>query len=195
MRHIPWQCWGEQQPHCMIMPCTIWYLSKLVMWVIPCTIWEGQTKLATCDLWHAPFERGQRVTLLINNGAKFHDVQGSNDNNIPVDEDNGFYTSPLQQRTDSIQLLALQSQAEEATRLRKEVGAANSARRESAVARLACINPSCLPLLLPTARWTGAEIDGTTPIDTSVVKTIGFYAKGFGNGMNARKCSVRTWVS
>ena len=24
------------------------------------------------------------------------------------------------------------------------------------------------------------------------VKTIGFYAKGFGNGMNARKCSVRT---
>ena len=24
------------------------------------------------------------------------------------------------------------------------------------------------------------------------VKTIGFYAKGFGNGMNARKCNVRT---
>ena len=42
------------------------------------------------------------------------------------------------------------------------------ARRESAVARLACINPSSLPFLLPTARWTGAEIDGTTPIDISV---------------------------
>ena len=88
-------------------------------------------------------------TGLINNGAELHDVQGSNDNIIPENKDHGFYTSPLQQRTDSIQLLALQSQA---TRLSKEVEAANLARRENAVARLACINPSSLPLLLPTAR-------------------------------------------
>ena len=52
--------------------------------------------------------------------------------------------------------------------MRKEVEAVNLARRENAVARLACINPSSLPLLLPTARWTGAEIEGTTPIDTSI---------------------------
>ena len=142
--------------------------NKLVTWVISCTIWERQTKLATCDLWHAPFELGKRVTFLIHNGVELQDVQGSNDDNIPVDEDNGFYTSPLQQRTASIQLLALQSQAEEAARLRKEVEAVILARRESAVARLACINPSSLPLLLPTTRWTGAKIDGTTPIDTSV---------------------------
>ena len=86
-------------------------------------------------------------TGLINNGAKLHDVQGSNDNSIQEDEDDGFHTSPLQQRTASTQLLALNSQAEKATRLRKEVEAANLARRESAVTRLACINPSSLPLL------------------------------------------------
>ena len=59
---------------------------------------------------------------ITNNEAEFEDVPRSDDNNILLDEDNGFYTSPLQQRTASIQLLARQSQEAETTRLRKEVG-------------------------------------------------------------------------
>ena len=53
-----------------------------------------------------------------------------------MDGENGFYTSPLQQRTAIIQLLALQSQTTEATRMSKEEGAADLGWRESVVARV-----------------------------------------------------------
>ena len=106
---------------------------------------------ATCHTAETSLYAYAYFTGPINNAKELIDVQGSNDHIIPVDEDNGFFRTPLQQRTASIQLLALQSQAAEATRLSKEVGAANLGRRENAVARLASINPPSLPLLLPTA--------------------------------------------
>ena len=54
---------------------------------------------------------------------------------------------------------------------------------------------SICSLAPPAMSKIGLNMNGETTQKFSSknsVKTIGFYANGFGNGMNAKKCNVRT---
>ena len=74
----------------------------------------------------------------------------------------------LEEYASRLQLLAARCPEVEATRVRKEVGANDLGRRESAAARLARINPLSLPLLLPCSFHIDAVIEGASPIDITV---------------------------
>ena len=74
----------------------------------------------------------------------------------------------LEESASRLQLLAARCPEVEATRARKEVGANDLGRRESAAVRLARINPLSFPLLFPSSCHIDAVIEGASPIDITV---------------------------
>ena len=118
---------------------------------------------APCHSATMPLYAYAYFTDLICHETELEDVQSSSDENIPEEVD-----ERLGEAAERLRILATTSQEVEATRVRKELGAINLGRRESAAARLACINPLTLPLLLPSACHADAVVEGVSPIDTTV---------------------------
>ena len=105
---------------------------------------------------------------LLSGEADLQDVQGADDDVIPVEEDIGYHTSPLQLAAIRLQHLAEACDRTESVRLCEEVRVDDLARRGDAVARLVDTYPLALPTLLPSSKWLGDAVHGAVPIDAAI---------------------------
>ena len=104
---------------------------------------------------------------LIGGEAELHDVQGASDDIIPEEEDWGYHSAPHQLVAAQLSILSQAVERVELTQMQEEVRGQDLTRRENAAVRLAVATSQALTPLLPTSKWLGVEVMGSSPINTA----------------------------
>ena len=95
------------------------------------------------------------------------DVQGADDDSVPIEGGLSYHSSPHKLASNQFLQLTQACEQKEKAELVKEVRAHDLA-RENSGAKLAAVARLALLTLTPSSAWLGAEVNGATPMKTSI---------------------------